>query len=158
MSPLHPTPDGSVKNTKGLMVVLYPLWNRSIDALPICGACRTDASRNSKTLILIDSARNKELQFTPKPRDSINEVTDDGDAQSTDGGSMQSAGSTPVSSVTSAQSMEVTELKKEMSALRELLIRPAQAPAPAVDEEGAKIAQLLKQAGFSDEQLANRLK
>ena len=30
MSPLHPTPDGSVKNTKGLMVVLYPLWNRSI--------------------------------------------------------------------------------------------------------------------------------
>jgi hypothetical protein len=63
-----------------------------------------------------------------------------------------------VSSVTSAQSMEVTELKKEMSALRELLIRPAQAPAPAVDEEGAKIAQLLKQAGFSDEQLANRLK
>jgi len=128
------------------------------DALPICGACRTDATRNSKTLILIDSARNKELQFTPKPRDSINEVTDDGDSQSTDGGSMQSAGSTPVSSVTSAQSMEVTELKKEMSALRELLIRPAQAPAPAVDEEGAKIAQLLKQAGFSDEQLANRLK
>jgi hypothetical protein len=54
--------------------------------------------------------------------------------------------------------MEVTELKKEMSALRELLIRPAQAPAPAVDAEGAAIAQLLKQAGFSDEQLANRLK
>ena len=54
--------------------------------------------------------------------------------------------------------MEVTELKKEMSALRELLIRPAQAPAPAVDAEGAEIAQLLKQAGFSDEQLANRLK
>jgi hypothetical protein len=71
---------------------------------------------------------------------------------------MQSAGSTPVSSVTSAQSMEVTELKKEMSALRELLIRPAPAPAPAVDAEGATIAQLLKQAGFSDEQLANRLK
>jgi hypothetical protein len=63
-----------------------------------------------------------------------------------------------VSSVTSAQSMEVTELKKEMSALRELLIRPAPAPAPAVDAEGATIAQLLKQAGFSDEQLANRLK
>ena len=36
MSPLHPTPDGSVKNTKGLMVVLYPLWNRSITStLPV---------------------------------------------------------------------------------------------------------------------------
>ena len=71
---------------------------------------------------------------------------------------LQSADSTPVSSVTSAQSMEVTELKKEMSALRELLIRPVPALAPAVDTEGAMIAQLLKQAGFSDEQLANRLK
>ena len=31
MSPLHLTPDSSVKKAKGLMVVLYPLWNRSID-------------------------------------------------------------------------------------------------------------------------------
>ena len=33
MSPLHLTPDSSVKKAKGLMVVLYPLWNRSIHRL-----------------------------------------------------------------------------------------------------------------------------